>query len=174
MIESSFTLYKLIVLYMLQNVDFPLTNTQISDCILEKGYTNYFHLQEVLSDLVDTRLIEVEKVRNTTYYHITEEGKKTLSFFENEISSDIRREVESYLKEHSYELRKKTSTNADYYKTAGGDYEVRCQVKEKKATIFEMTFQVPTEEAAITICRNWEEKNQKVYAWIMKELAKNR
>ena len=36
MIESSFTLYKLIILYMLQNVNFPLSNTQISDFILEK------------------------------------------------------------------------------------------------------------------------------------------
>ena len=41
MIESSFTLYKLIILYMLQNVNFPLSNTQISDFILEKEYTNY-------------------------------------------------------------------------------------------------------------------------------------
>ena len=48
-IESSFTLYKLIILYMLQNVNFPLSNTQISDFILEKEYTNYYHLQEALS-----------------------------------------------------------------------------------------------------------------------------
>ena len=40
MIESSFTLYKLIILYMLQNVNFALSNTQISDFILEKEYTN--------------------------------------------------------------------------------------------------------------------------------------
>ena len=63
MIESSFTLYKLIILYMLQNVNFPLSNTQISDFILEKEYTNYFHLQEALSELQDTKLIEIEKVR---------------------------------------------------------------------------------------------------------------
>ena len=69
MIESSFTLYKLIILYMLQNVNFPLSNTQISDFILEKEYTNYFHLQEALSELQDTKLIEIEKVRNTSYYH---------------------------------------------------------------------------------------------------------
>ena len=56
MIESSFTLYKLIILYMLQNVNFPLSNTQISDFILEKEYTNYFHLQEALSELQDTKV----------------------------------------------------------------------------------------------------------------------
>ena len=45
------TLYKLIVLTMLDRVDFPLTNAQISDFILTKEYTNYFTLQQVLSEL---------------------------------------------------------------------------------------------------------------------------
>ena len=76
MIESSFTLYKLIILYMLQNVNFPLSNTQISDFILEKEYTNYFHLQEALSELQDTKLIEIEKVRNTSYYHMTRAARR--------------------------------------------------------------------------------------------------
>ena len=40
-------LYKLMVLYMLNKVDFPLTNSQISEFILDKGYTNYFTLQQM-------------------------------------------------------------------------------------------------------------------------------
>ena len=164
MIESSFTLYKLIILYMLQNVNFPLSNTQISDFILEKEYTNYFHLQEALSELQDTKLIEIEKVRNTSYYHMTEEGSKTLSFFENEISPEIREEIDRYMKEHSYELRKKAS--------AGDDYEVRCQARERKTTIFEIVVTVPSEEAAKKICSNWENRSQKIYASIMNELSR--
>ncbi len=38
---KSFTLYKLIILYMLNKVDF-LTNSQISEFILDEGYTTYF------------------------------------------------------------------------------------------------------------------------------------
>ena len=34
---ETFTLYKLIILYMLEKVDFPLTNGQISEFILDKG-----------------------------------------------------------------------------------------------------------------------------------------
>ena len=36
-----FTLYKLIILYMLDRVDFPLTNSQISSFLLDRGYTNF-------------------------------------------------------------------------------------------------------------------------------------
>ena len=51
---ETYTLYKLIVLYMLDKVDFPLTTSQISEFILDKGYTTYFRLQETLSELTDS------------------------------------------------------------------------------------------------------------------------
>ena len=54
------TLYKLIILYMLQKVDFPLSNAQISGFILDKGYTNYFHLQQAISELIESGLVRSE------------------------------------------------------------------------------------------------------------------
>ena len=54
---EAFTLYKLIILYMLDKVDFPLTNSQISEFVLDKGYTDYFKLQQALSELADGGLI---------------------------------------------------------------------------------------------------------------------
>ena len=45
MTSDPFTLYKLIVLYMLDRVDYPLTRTQIADFVLEKDYTSYLNLQ---------------------------------------------------------------------------------------------------------------------------------
>ena len=74
-----FTLYKLIVLYMLDKVDFPLTNAQISDntrssVILDKGYTTYFKLQQALSELAQSGFIREEATHSRTFYHLTEEG----------------------------------------------------------------------------------------------------
>ena len=65
------TLYKLIVLYMLDKATFPLSNSQISEFILDREYTSYFHLQQALSELVDAKLAKIEVVRNTSYYHLT-------------------------------------------------------------------------------------------------------
>ena len=36
--DKPLKLYKLIILYILNRVDFPLTNAQISEFILEEGY----------------------------------------------------------------------------------------------------------------------------------------
>ena len=57
-----FTIYKLTILNMLDKVDFPLTNTQISNFFLEQDYTDYFRVQQVISDLVDADLIRTESM----------------------------------------------------------------------------------------------------------------
>ena len=86
MIDSAYSLYKLIILYMLRKVNFPLSNTQITEFMAEREYTDYFHIQEALHDLVDSNLITVEKIRNTSQYTATMEGEKTLEYFTGDIS----------------------------------------------------------------------------------------
>ena len=68
--SETYTLYKLIVLYMLDKVDFPLTTSQISEFILEKEYTTYFKLQETLAEMEHSGLLRVETTHNRTLYHL--------------------------------------------------------------------------------------------------------
>ena len=99
MTQDPLTLYKLIVLYMLNRVDFPLTKAQITDFILEKEYTTYMNLQSVLAQLRDSNMIMERTIRNRTQLLITEEGKTTLGFFENRISPEIKKGLEIVLVE---------------------------------------------------------------------------
>ena len=71
---DTLTLYKLIVLKMLDEADAPLTGAQITDFILEKEYTNYFTLQQVLSEMSVTGLVTVASTRNSSLYRITDSG----------------------------------------------------------------------------------------------------
>ena len=69
-----FTIYKLIVLYMAQHSREALTNSQISDFVLNRDYTDYFQLQKVLSELTETGLLKKRTVSNSSYYELTEEA----------------------------------------------------------------------------------------------------
>ena len=62
---TPFTVYKLIVLYMLQNTENTLTNSQISEFILDREYTDYFQLQKVLSELTETELLHKRTITNS-------------------------------------------------------------------------------------------------------------
>lgn len=54
---DSTTLYKLMILYMLSKVNFPLSNVQISTFMLDNEYTNYFTFQETINSLVEDSFI---------------------------------------------------------------------------------------------------------------------
>ena len=131
MSTETFTLYKLIILYMLSKVTFPLTNGQISNFILDKEYTNYFTLQQVLSELVESELIRQDSIRNTSHYSLTKDGENTLEYFGSKISDAIKKDIDSFLEENKYQLRNEVSTLADFFQTSNQDYLVRCQVKER-------------------------------------------
>lgn len=171
MSAEALTLYKLIVLYMLSKVNFPLTNAQISNFILGKEYTNYFTLQQVLSELLEAGLISIKTIRNATYYHLTSQGEETLGFFGNKVSDLIKEDVDTFLMENKYELRNEVGTIADYYKSVNEDYIVHCQVKEGRSNLIDLNISVPTEEHAERMCANWRDASQNIYSYIMTALA---
>lgn len=165
-----FTLYKLIVLYMAQQSREELTNSQISQFVLDRDYTDYFHLQQVLSELVETGLLKKRTVSNSSHYEITEEGSKTLFYFEKDLSSEIKKEVEEFLKDCGVQAEQRIQTPADYFETPQGGYAVRCQYIEKDTTILDLTLSAPNLEAARAICRNWPKKSPDIYTAVMGEL----
>lgn len=167
---DTLTLYKLIVLKLLEQADSPLTNSQISEFILEKEYTNYFTLQQVLSEMEETRLVTMTSNHRTSLYHMTDSGRNTLEFFGNQVSDAICRDIKNYLKEHNVEIRDALSTTSDYFQGNNGDYLVRCHVKEQHSTLIDLTLSVPTEKQAITMCNHWKEKSQDIYAYVMGQL----
>lgn len=168
--SETFTLYKLIILYMLDKVDFPLTTAQISEFILDKGYTTYFKLQQSLAELADAELVREEVTHNRTLYHITEDGTQTIEFFHNKISKPIQEDIHLFFEEKKYELKNETSVKSDYYRNTAGEYSVRCQVLENQEPLIDLTLSVPTENEAKSIINNWNKKNQEVYAWLMSQL----
>ncbi len=168
--QDPLTLYKLIVLYMLNRVTFPLTKNQISDFVQEKEYTNFFTMQQVMAELIDTGLISAKTVRNRTHLVITDEGSETLQFFGNRINDAIKKDIEEYLAKKEFELRSEVAVQGDYYKSVSGEYEAHLLAKEKGITLVDITLSVPSEDIASSICDNWQKKNETIYQYLIAEL----
>ena len=164
------TLYKLIFLYLLDRVEFPLTNGQICAFVAEEQYTDYFTVQETLADMVESKLLETELVRNSTFYSLTDSGKETLSYFKDDISTAIQKDIENYLKKNKMKLRDENAVLADYSNLDEGGFSVKLQIKEKDNYIVDMTLVVPDERQAIMLCDNWKKKSSQVYSHLLKDL----
>lgn len=166
------TMYRVIILFMLNKLEYPLTNTQITNFILEKDYTDYFTIQQTISDLLSSELVTAESTHSNTRYRITDEGRLTLKHFEQKISDGIKEDILSYFREHHYELKKENSIYANYLKNTDNGYSVHCHVKELEKTVVDLTLSVNTKEQAEAICANWETQSTEVYALLMDLLLK--
>ncbi|MCD8364289.1 MAG: DUF4364 family protein [Clostridiales bacterium] len=166
------TMYRVMILYMLDKAEYPLTNTQITNFILEKDYTNYFTVQQTLSDLLSSELITAESTHSNTRYRITSEGRLTLHFFMDKISPGIREDILSYLREHEFKLKQETSVYADYYKATGSGYQVRCRIKDMETSIVDLTLAVSDRQQAEAVCSNWKKESEKIYALLMDTLIR--
>ena len=170
MLAEPMTLYKLMNLYMLHQVNFPLTNAQLSNFFLDREYTTYFTLQQALNELLDAGLVKKETMRNSSRYEITKEGEETLEFFGKNISPAIVSDMDEYLKQNRFRMRNEVGLISDFYKSTNQDYIVHCEVREGKAVLVNLDISVPDKEQAEIICNHWKDRSQEIYAYVMKSL----
>ena len=168
--QEPLTLYKLIVLYLLERVSFPLSKAQISEFILEKEYTSFLTLQQVLNELEESGLVSAKTLVNRTHLQITTEGRATLSYFENRISDAIKEDIREYLKKNELEMRNESSIQGTYYKAVSGEFEAELTAMDKDVNLVTIRISVPTEEMAVSICDNWQKRNKEIYQYLTSAL----
>jgi hypothetical protein len=127
-------------------------------------------LQKAIAELSDNNMVTTKTIRNRTQLFITEDGKATLSFFENRISNGIKEEIDLYLRENRNELRNEVAVTADYYRIKGGEYETKLIVRERNNPLITLQLTVPTEADAANICEHWQSKSQEIYKYITEQL----
>ena len=148
--NEAFTIYKLIILYTLNEIESPLTFGLISDYLTGHESNTY----------------------NTAYYEITPAGRETLELFGNTLSREIRQEIDEYLQANNHEIIQRVTLISDYSKNTNGEYTATCSLMEKNIPIFELKLSVPDEEDAIRICNNWRASSDDLYAMAVKNLLR--
>lgn len=170
MADNRLTLYKLIILFMLDRVDFPLTTSQLSQFILDKGYTNYFNFQQAVNELEEAGFIHSEQIRNTTQFHLNPDGKEALDLFDYKLSSAIKDDVYNYFAAEKINLRNEVEVYATYYPAKRDEYMVQCTILERNETLLDIKINVPSLDQANMICDTWHEKSNDIYEYLVQQL----
>ena len=74
---------KLIILYVMKQVNLPLSNSQILRLLYDVEGFNYYYFQHVLSDLIEQKYIINYQQEDEWLYEITEEGINVFNLTEN-------------------------------------------------------------------------------------------
>ncbi len=163
---------KLILLYLIDKMDIPLSNSQISQFALEEDYMNYFSIQQCLAEMVDSKFLETTQENNNTRYTINDNGLQTLDYFENNIPLQIRNRINNYVKENRKILKRDYEITANYfYDHKTNEYIVKCGVYEDDVTLMELNVSVVSKDQAKIISNNWKNNVSNLYSNILGHLT---
>ena len=170
MTAAPLTVYKLIVLYMLNRLKEPIAKERVSGFLLENGYVGFASLVQTYAELEEHALVRTENTQEKEFLIITEEGRESLYYFGQELSRDIKDQIDRFLSEKGLEMINEHYLKADYDRAPDGVYLVRLAVWEKNHPVVDLTLSVPDLETAQAACSSWKEKNEEIYARIIEKL----
>lgn len=168
--DEVFTVYKLIILHMLDRAEGDLTQGMVSSFLLESGYANFVSLAESYDQLEKRGLVRIILEGDKKFLHLTDAGRETLGFFGMQLSPQIRSQADAWLGENGQRIREEREVNAVYERMTSGVYEVRMSVREKNVTLVEVKLSVPDAASAEAIAGRWGEKNQAIYQSLIEKL----
>jgi predicted transcriptional regulator len=164
---------KLILLYILNKLDLPITNSQFMKIVLENRLMNYFTYQQTISELLENGLIHQTETKQWPQYSITSQGENSLALFDGRIPLDIENFVKNNMKEIKTKLKSDSLIHAEIIEE-NGSFMVKCNVRENNFSLIDITLTVGTRSDAQRIANNWKNHSQPIYAEIIKSLTQIR
>jgi DNA-binding PadR family transcriptional regulator len=165
---------KLLLLYLINMMDLPMSRSQITDFIIQKDLMNHFTLEQNLTDMVARGFLDATtentQDENTTRYALTEEGLTNLELLDAQIPRPVRSVITQYVEDNRGKIKKGFEKTAHYFPNVENDeYIVKCGVYDDKRGSMLMEIQVPvvTREQAKHIQTNWNENYNSLYQKIL-------
>ena len=167
---------KLLLLYLIYRMEFPMSRSQITDFVRDAEFMDYFTLQQTLAVMVESKLLDATEENSldnsTTRYAVTGEGLTSLEYFEKHIPWSRRQAIDQYITENRGKIKKDYEVTASYFPNVENDeFRVKCGVYEDKRALVELFVSVDTREQAKLIQSNWRANASELYQRILEALT---
>lgn len=162
---------KVLILYILNKVNKPITNDSLYKLVLSALDINYFYFQQFLLDLIQNKYIVHFQKETGGVYEITESGKNTLALTMDLLPGIIKLKADMNLKKELEIAEEEYSVVAEYTPRSENNYIVFCKIIENSETIFEVKTFAGSRENAKEIVDNWKENAESIYPEILRILT---
>jgi len=147
---------KLTILMLINNLEVPLTNEEITELVLDSGLINYISLQHYITELCELSMLERIPQDGKQHYLLTENGRVALDFFKVRVPGHVQKKIDNIIKDFKKSLPIETNVHAEYTKISENDYEVFLSITENKAPMMNLTLHVMSDKHAKRVCERWE------------------
>ena len=166
---------KVLILYTLSQIQNGLSNDGLYKIISSINDVNYFYFKEVLTDLLDSKLVGMftKDEEDESVLKITSEGKNALSLTIDVLPGILKLKADNVFQKEFSSIADETSIIAEFIPRSENDYTIKCKVIEKNETIFEVRTFAGSRDRAKKIVDNWNKNASKIYPKILELLLED-
>lgn len=165
---------KIFVLYLMENINYPLDFVTINDIVMQTDYVMYLDFAEAFNEMLDGELIEkIDVPDSDALYNITDKGRLVARELKSDIlTSILDRSLSAALRYLNFKERGIVA-KCTIEETEDGRYSVTCSFTEKKVLIFSQTLVVDTLNRAQRMKDNFYDRPEAIYRGVHALLAGN-
>lgn len=159
---------KIFVLYLLENINYPLELCEISDIVMQTDYVMFLDFAESFNEMTDAGLIEaIPEAPDADHpkYIITDRGRTVAQGLKSDVLPSILDKSLSAAFRYLDFARREILTECEVINVnpMTGECDVHCRILEKKRVLFEATLHVDSVNRAERMKRNFQNKPDIIY-----------
>lgn len=132
---------KLLICFLLDSLERPLTKTQLNEVMQDQGLANYFEVNQALSDLVATGIVNKDLQEEQEVLSFTERGRDAIALLADELPRTVREKALNAAVRLQIQARHKRENTIEV-ETLENGYHVTFTILDKQDVLMRLTVYV--------------------------------
>jgi hypothetical protein len=133
---------KILLCYLLDRLNRPVTENQLCEIAIESETINYFYYAEALSELISTGAVSKKYIDDKEQLVLEPKGRMSSDYFNQYIPIYFRKRLLTSALWYFAELRRESEAVSEISETKNG-YEVSCTIKDASYDLMRITLYAP-------------------------------
>lgn len=164
---------KVLILYILCLINGDIIEDGLFKIISSINDINYFYFKQVLTDLIDSKLVGIYTKEEEQVIKITSEGKNAYQLTKDVLPGIMKLKADNIFKKEFSSIEEESSIIAEFTPKNENDYTIKCKIVENNETIFEVRTFAGSRDRAKRIVDNWNKNAINIYPKILNMLLNN-
>lgn len=165
---------KVLILYILNLIDNDIMQDHLFKIITSINDINYFFFKQILTDLIDSKLVGAYTKEEEPVIRITSEGKNAYMLTKDVLPGLLKLKADNIFKKEFSSIEEESSVIAEFIPKDENNYTIKCKIVENNETIFEVRTFAGSRERAKRIVDNWKKNANSIYPEILNLLLKEK
>ena len=161
---------KVLILYILYLLDKNIKQDDLFKIISSINDINYFYFKQIITDLIDSKLVGIYTKEEEQVIEITAEGKNAYLLTKDVLPGILKLKADNVFQREFSSIENEASIIAEFIPKNENEYTVKCKIVENNETIFEVRTFAGSRDRAKQIVDNWNKNASSIYPKILNML----